>query len=294
MGLRLRILRLVHPESGGPRPRRLLVAMARTMREKSRAELVVAQMIERGELVKYGDRKGTKYGLPGRPARRSQARRRRRFWTSKATARVKGDYPHMATWKIARALKRPIYAIYRKAVALGLRKSAEYLAGPDACRLRRGNNVGAAYRFKPGQVPANKGLRRPGWFAGRMKETQFRKGERNWHQMPIGATRLVEGYLYLKVAEVPHQPYTVNWKPLHILDWERANGRPMPEGHVLRFRDGNRLNVALANLELLTRRENARRNSMHRLPESIKRAIFAKAALVRRIHRMEEQRAEDA
>lgn len=64
MGLRVRILKLVHPESGGPRPRRLLEMMARTALERRRAKAVIDAMIERGELVKYGDRRGARYGLP--------------------------------------------------------------------------------------------------------------------------------------------------------------------------------------------------------------------------------------
>lgn len=223
-----------------------------------------------------------------------RTRRPRRLWTPRAIERLERDYPHMATWKVARAVKRPVDAVYRKASALGLRKTPAYLASPDAYRFRRGVHAGWAHRFPKGHVPANKGLRRPGWHRGRIKENWFKKGERNWHQMAIGATRLIDGYLYVKVAEVPHVAYTVNWKPVHIIDWERANGRSLPAGHVLRFRDGNRLNTALANLELITRRENARRNTVHRLPGPLKRAIFAKAALTRRINRMEEDRGENA
>lgn len=68
MGLRLRILRLVHPDGGGPRPRRLLEAMARTPREKDHAADIVDQLIKCGALVRYGDTKGAKYGLPRRKA----------------------------------------------------------------------------------------------------------------------------------------------------------------------------------------------------------------------------------
>lgn len=124
-----------------------------------------------------------------------------------------------------------------------------------------------------------------------MRETQFKKGQ-STNRMPLGATRLFEGYVLLKVAEVPHVPYTVNWKLLHIINWERANGRPLPDGYCLRFLDRNRQNVDVANLELITRRENAKRNAMHRFPEPVKRAIRAKAALTRRINRMERERAE--
>ena len=64
MGLRLRILQLVHPDGGGPRSRRILEAMARTARERDHAKDIVAEMIGCGALVRYGDKKGAKYGLP--------------------------------------------------------------------------------------------------------------------------------------------------------------------------------------------------------------------------------------
>jgi hypothetical protein len=54
------------------------------------------------------------------------------------------------------------------------------------------------------------------------------------------------------------------------------------------------MNVDVANLELISRRANARRNSLHRLPEPLKRAIYAKGALNRRINRMEDKRGKDA
>ena len=65
MGLRLRILKLVHPDGGGPRPRRILEAMARTARERDHAKDIVAEMIGCGALVQHGKKKGAKYGLPG-------------------------------------------------------------------------------------------------------------------------------------------------------------------------------------------------------------------------------------
>ena len=44
------------------------------------------------------------------------------------------------------------------------------------------------------------------------------------------------------------------WKGKHKIIWEAANG-PVPPGHVLIFADGNKLNVTLENLLLITRRE---------------------------------------
>ena len=77
MGMHLRILKAVHPDGGGARPKRLLEAMGRTPREKARAKKVVAQMIASGDLVMYGRRKGAKYGLPGQPPARKSRRRRK-------------------------------------------------------------------------------------------------------------------------------------------------------------------------------------------------------------------------
>jgi len=64
VGLRLRILKLVHPDGGGPRPRRILEAMARTPRERNHAKDIVDDLIGCGALVQYGKKKGAKYGLP--------------------------------------------------------------------------------------------------------------------------------------------------------------------------------------------------------------------------------------
>ncbi len=223
---------------------------------------------------------------------------RRRFWTEVELAQLEELYPHMRSDALARLLERSLSAVNGMAGVLGLKKTPEYLASPDACRLRRDSSVGIPYRFRKGQAPHNKGLRRPGWFRGRMRETQFKKGQRNGlaaaHYMPVGATRLFEGYVLVKVADVPNVPYTVNWKLLHVIEWERANGRPLPAGHCLRFRDGDRENCAIGNLELISRAENARRNSVHRLPEPIKRAIRMRGALNRRINRMERARAQHA
>src|SRR6185312_10334383 len=107
----------------------------------------------------------------------------------------------------------------------GLRKSAEYLASPNAYRFRRGGGCGKEYRFKKGQVPPNKGLRRPGWGPGRMKETQFKRGERRGvaaeNYCPLGTIKTdPEGYQRIKVRDAAPGEHTgfgnVNvWPLLH-------------------------------------------------------------------------------
>lgn len=193
-------------------------------------------------------------------------------------------YPHMPTRELARKLKRKIQSVYRIAAMLGVSKSTEYLKAKKAEERRRLSEAGVAYRFKKGIVPANKGTRRPGWAAGRMKETQFKKGQRSVNWMPIGAEREAYGYLLRKMADVPNVPYYVNWKPVHVLVWEAKNGQ-VPPGHKLRFKDGNRRNFELDNLEPVSHAENLRRNSIHRYPPELKDVIRLQTRLIREIGR---------
>lgn len=221
--------------------------------------------------------------------RRDRFRAGKRLWTKADDATLRRLYPDTPNTVLARRLRRTVFAIYGRADKLGLNKSAAYMAGPHACRLRRGDHVGARFRFAKGHVPANKGLRRPGWSAGRMKETQFKKGggfsgtaSLNWK--PVGSTRLVDGYVYVKVADVRNVRWTVNWLPLHVIEWERLHG-PLPAGHCLWFTDGDRLHVDVANLELHTRAENLARNSVHNLPKPLADTVQLLGALNRQINR---------
>lgn len=222
---------------------------------------------------------------------RKRARPKRRFWTAREDAIMRDLYAEEHTTTIEAFLHRSVSSIYGRAETLGLNKSAAYAAELLSYLGRKlaASSAAVGNRFPKGHVPANKGSRRPGWATGRMKDSQFKKGQRNGtaaaHYMPLGAERLVDGYRYVKVAEVPAVPHTVNWKPLHVLNWERANGRPLPARHVLRFRDRNRDNVAVDNLELLTQAENMRRNTVHNLPKALVEVVRLRAVLMRKINR---------
>lgn len=215
-------------------------------------------------------------------SRRGWTADRRRPWTGEDDARLRELYPHVSSREVARRMGRTLCAVYGRADKLGLAKTEAYLASPDACRLRRGDHVGAAYQFRKGHVPANKGTRRPGWGPGRMKETQFKKGH-STRKMPIGSERLVDGYRYTKISDTPNVPWTRNWKVTHVLNWEKANG-PVPEGHALKSRDGDRLNVDPANWiciprALLPRLNGIRGRGYDSAPAELKPVILATAKL---------------
>lgn len=213
----------------------------------------------------------------------------KRRWEPFEDAVLRVQYPHMSTRLVAAMLERPVSSTYQRALAAGMHKAPEYLASPAACRLRPGDVRGAAFRFPPGHVPANKGLRRPGWAPGRMKETQFRKGERRGVALklwkPVGTERASkDGYLERKVND--GLPLQRRWRGVHLIVWEAVNG-PLPKGYAIRFKDGDKQNVALDNLECISRADLMRRNTYHRHPQPIPQLVQLRGALQRQINRRE-------
>lgn len=207
-------------------------------------------------------------------------------WSEEQLEALRARYPHESTSVIAADLGRAMRSVYQRAGKMGLKKTDAYLASTEACRLRRGDGIGAEYRFKPGQVPPNKGLRRPGWAPGRMAETQFKKGERRGVAVrlyqPIGTERVSkDGYRERKIND--DMPLQKRWRAVHILNWEAVHG-PLPKGHALVFRDGDRTHVVISNLELISRADLMRRNTRHNLPKELSDLIQLRGALNRVIN----------
>lgn len=201
----------------------------------------------------------------------------KRCWTDAEIAAVRARYPHERTADIAKGIGRRESQVYQKAAQLGLKKSAEYLASPAACRLRRGDNVGAEHRFKPGQAVWNKGMK--GLQMGG-KATQFKPGQMPVNHKPVGSTRIDEdGYVWIKTAE-PNK-----FEMLHRVKWREAYGELPPKGYALGFKDGNKQNCDVGNLELLTRAELMNRNTRHRLPKELSELIHLRAQITRQINK---------
>ena len=106
---------------------------------------------------------------------------------------------------------------------------------------------GLDYRFKNGQAPPNKG--RKGYCSPGSEKGWFKKGHIPMNHKPVG-TEVIQGfgYTWVKVAE-PNI-----WVQKHRIVWEEENGR-VPEGYVLTFLDGNKRNITLENLALITQAE---------------------------------------
>lgn len=112
--------------------------------------------------------------------------------------------------------------------------------------------------------------------------TSFKPRYRSRSWVPIGTERVTSmGYLQRKVTDTGRA--ADDWVAVHVLNWETENG-PIPPGHLLAFRDGDRMNIEPENLELISRGDLLKRNSVHRYPPELRQVIWLKGALVRKIN----------
>lgn len=183
-------------------------------------------------------------------------------------------YPDHLGSEIALRVNHPLTGVYGKAKKLGLKKSEVFNAGPLACRLD--GKLGAGTRFQKGNPSWLKG--RKGWRAGgRSAETRFPKEHRPHNHLPVGSVVMATiGYLKIKIGEPKI------WRFLHRKNWEEKHGR-IPRGKAVSFKDGNRLNCAVENLELVNRRQLMSRNTIHKYPTKVKQLIRLNAKLKRTI-----------
>lgn len=140
-------------------------------------------------------------------------------------------------------------------------------------------------RFKKGATPWNKGLKGFNQ-GGRNQETRFKKGHRPRNSLPVGTTRITkDGYIEIKIEEGFRK-----WRLLHREVWKQHHGCYPPCGTALTFKDGNKLNTDISNLELKSRVELMKRNSFHNYPEEIKAVIQLRGVLKRKINDREKHR----
>ncbi|KKL72752.1 hypothetical protein LCGC14_2081760 [marine sediment metagenome] len=100
------------------------------------------------------------------------------------------------------------------------------------------------------------------------------------HWQPLGSLATDRhGYTIRKMTETGK---TCDWVSLHRLLWTEAHG-PVPVGHYVRFKDGNKRNITLENLELVSVRENMLRNTIQRYPPELKKTMFLAARVRRKI-----------
>ena len=106
-------------------------------------------------------------------------------------------------------------------------------------------STGLTGRFEKGITPHNKGKK----FPGTGNKTTFRKGATPHNKMKVGEDAVTtDGYIKTKIAEPDV------WEFKHKLIWIKAHG-PIPEKHSIIFADGNKLNLSIDNLLLVSKAE---------------------------------------
>lgn len=204
----------------------------------------------------------------------------KRRWTDAELSELRASYADEPTWRIAQRLGRTEKQVYMQAIRLGMKKSEAYMAGPHSGRLRPGATIGGKTRFSKGNKPWNAGIK--GWQPNN-HGTRFKKGDKPVGTLPIGSERKdKEGYLERKASDTGVK--RVDWRRVHHIVWEEHNGS-IPTGHIVVFRDGNKDNITIENLELITRQENMIRNSVHRLPKELALVVQLKGAVQRQINK---------
>lgn len=119
-------------------------------------------------------------------------------------------------------------------------------------------------QIKPGNIPPNKGKKMTDYMSAeaiaKTAATRFKKGTipPNTYENDGVITirkdkRTGRAYKYIRLSKG-------KWREYHLHLWEQQNG-PLPKGHCLWFRDRDTMNVDLANLELITRKDNRLRNT---------------------------------
>lgn len=213
----------------------------------------------------------------------------KRFWTPEEVEILRQFYPNTRTEDLAQVMGVKASRLFSKADQLGLRKSKAYMKAEMERQAERLQIMNGGTRFQPGHKTWNKGTK--GIQTGGV-ETQFKKGNLPHNHKPIGHERInVDGYLERKVADELGPLKRFNFRAVHRILWEEAHG-PIPKDHVVVFKNKDKLDVRLENLEMISLKEHAIRNGKARFPPEIRAVIQAKAVLTRRINRMEKERAE--
>lgn len=183
-------------------------------------------------------------------------------------------YPDESTKAIAEELGLSVAQVHHYADKLKVKKSEEYLNNWSLSGRGRMIEAGKAHRFTKGHKSWNKNKNpkdyMPAESYAKITKTQFKKGGLPPNTKHDGAISLRHdktgvSYYYYRIAKA-------KWILYHQKIYQDAYG-PIPKNHIIVFKDRNPMNVSLDNLECITRIENMRRNTFHRLSPEIKQTI---------------------
>ena len=110
--------------------------------------------------------------------------------------------------------------------------------------------------------------------------TRFKKGQIPVNVKNVGYERITrDGYVEIKTEK--------GFVLKHRMLWEKYYGT-IPKRHVIRFKNGNKQDVRIENLELVTFENNMKDNTIHNYPPEIKTAMRRISKLKRMIKEYEQ------
>ena len=172
---------------------------------------------------------------------------RPKVWPKEKVAALREMYANDSNQDIAKALDLSCNSIGIKAYRLGLKKSANHIS--KICKTRNCS-------FKKGHIPANKGVK--GWGAnipnsGRFKANFLPHNTKHNEWVSLRFTKGGRPNLFIRVAVSVWIPYA-HWV------FQSFYGE-VPNGKIIRHKNGNNLDNRLENLECISRQENGIRNT---------------------------------
>jgi len=207
----------------------------------------------------------------GRP--RGNAKGSHRAWTSEQVRFIREGYRRMNIRELTGAVNE----------AFGLNKTETQVRALTHNSEIRSGRTG---RFEKGTLSWNTGTR------GIMKPNSgtFKKGDVPATVKQMGAERInVYGYIEIKVDEPnPYTGNTTRYRYKHRVVWESLHG-PIPDGHVVSFKDGDKLNCHPKNLQLLSRGELGllNKNGYSTMPLELRPAMVSTVRLLLRANQIE-------
>ena len=192
----------------------------------------------------------------------------RKRWTTEEVNELVRLYPTTLSKDLANIFNCEVSQIYNRANKMGLHKDREWLMQYYKDNYKGHPNT----HFKKGMVSWNKGMKGLNIGGG---VTQFKKGHQPHNTKQIGYRSIRDGYLVERVE--------LGFEFVHKLLWKEHHGE-IPKGMFVVFKDKNRQNICIENLEVIDRVEHIRRNHIQNLPSELKEVIHIKKQITRKIN----------
>lgn len=199
-----------------------------------------------------------------------------RRWTEQELEMLRCLYNDYDYDQVAAMLGRSRHSVRNKIKNLGWKKT---------------NRVNSSC-FKKGQTPHNKGRKMTEWCSAegieKLKQTMFHGGHESVDLRPIGFENTDHyGYVYVRVSDT-FGDYR-DWKRKQRVVWESHHG-PVPVGMGVTFKDGDKSNFDISNLELKSPSEQMAENSYrNNYPEDVAALFQLKGVLSRQINKHKRQ-----